>query len=184
MEDTNFNPALTPALALDLTPAAAAQAACQIRNFNSAALEHFVRPPLYESLSAQLRPDRPGRKLGLSVDTVPPGKQSCPYHFHHAQEEMFVVLEGTGTLRVAGELLPIVAGDVIFVPPGPEYPHHILNTSDAPLKYLSISTKEWPEVCEYPDSGKLMAFGFVQDMATLRSIHKMDAGLDYWDGEA
>ena len=184
MEDTNFNPALTPALALDLTPAAAALAACLIRNFNSATLEHFVRPPLYESLSAQLRPDRQARKLGLSVDTVPPGKQSCPYHFHHAQEEMFVVLEGTGTLRVAGELLPIVAGDVIFVPPGPEYPHHILNTSDAPLKYLSISTKEWPEVCEYPDSGKLMAFGFVQDKATLRSIHKMDAGLDYWDGEA
>ena len=184
MENKSFTPAVTPAVTPDLTPAASALAARLIRNFNSAALEHFVRPPLYESLSAQLRPDRPGRKLGLSVDTVPPGKQSCPYHFHHAQEEMFVVLEGTGTLRVAGELLPIVAGDVIFVPPGPEYPHHILNTSSAPLKYLSISTKEWPEVCEYPDSGKLMAFSFVQDETTLRSVHKMDAGLDYWDSEA
>ena len=184
MEARNLTPALTPAVTPDLTPAAAALAARLIRNFNSAALEHFVRPPLYESLSAQLRPDRPGRKLGLSVDTVPPGKQSCPYHCHHAQEEMFVVLEGAGTLRVAGELLPIVAGDVIFVPPGPEYPHHILNTSSAPLKYLSISTKEWPEVCEYPDSGKRMAFSFVQDETTLRSVHNMDAGLDYWDSEA
>ena len=26
------------------------------------------------------------RKLGISVDTVPPGKRSCPYHFHYAQE--------------------------------------------------------------------------------------------------
>ena len=106
MEDRSATPELAPALTPDLTPAASALAARLIRNFNNAALEHFVRPPLYESLSAQLRPDRPGRKLGLSVDTVPPGKQSCPYHFHHAQEEMFVVLEGTGTLRVAGELLP------------------------------------------------------------------------------
>ena len=191
MEDTDrtaavmpeVRPEVRPEVTPEFGPAAATLAARLIRNFNTVALEHFVRAPLYESLTGQLRPDRPGRKLGLSVDTVPPGKQSCPYHFHHAQEEMFVVLEGAGTLRVAGERLPIVAGDVIFVPPGPEYPHHILNTSDAPLKYLSISTKEWPEVCEYPDSGKLMAFGFEQDKATLRSIHKLDAGLDYWDGE-
>ena len=27
----------------------------------------------------------------------------------------------------------------------------------APLKYLSISTMEEPEICEYPDSGKFMA---------------------------
>ena len=33
--------------------------------------------------------------------------------------------------------LPLRAGDVVFIPPGPEYPHQILNTSDAPLKYLS-----------------------------------------------
>ena len=36
---------------------------------------------------------------------------------------MFIILEGSGTLRVAGEMLPIRQGDVIFIPPGPEYPH-------------------------------------------------------------
>jgi mannose-6-phosphate isomerase class I len=30
--------------------------------------------------------------------------------------EMFVVLEGSGTLRVAGELLPLKKGDVVFIP--------------------------------------------------------------------
>ncbi|WP_163306695.1 cupin domain-containing protein, partial [Enterobacter ludwigii] len=85
-------------------------------------------------------------KLGASFDCVAPGMRSCPYHFHYAQEEMFIILEGSGTLRVAGEMLPIVSGDVIFIPPGPEYPHHIINTSDAPLKYLSVSTREQPEV--------------------------------------
>lgn len=43
--------------------------------------------------------------------------------------------------------------------PGPDYPHRILDTSDAPLKYLSISTMEEPEICEYPDSGKHLAEG-------------------------
>jgi uncharacterized cupin superfamily protein len=154
-----------------------------IRNFNTAPLEAWQRPPLYENLAAQLAPGTAARKMGCSVDTVPPGKQSCPYHFHHAQEEMFIVLEGTGTLRVAGQRLAIQAGDVMFIPPGPEYPHQIINTSDAPLKYLSISTKDYPEVCEYPDSGKLMAYSWKDGQSTVRSMHHKNTAVDYWEGE-
>jgi uncharacterized cupin superfamily protein len=149
-----------------------------IRNLDTAPREHQVRAPLYDTMCAGLAAGTAARDLGAAIDIVPPGKRSCPYHFHHAQEEMFVVLEGRGTLRVAGELLPIGAGDVIFIPPGPDYPHHILNTSDAPLKYLSISTQQRPEVCEYPDSGKVAAF----NRGTLL-IHRKGESLDYWDGE-
>jgi uncharacterized cupin superfamily protein len=162
---------------------AAALAARLIRNFNEATPEHWVREPLYESVGARLGTGTAAQKLGATIDTVPPGKQSCPYHFHHAQEEMFVVLEGSGTLRVAGERLPIRAGDVIFIPPGPEYPHHIINTSKAPLRYLSISTRESPEVCEYPDSGKYLAMAFGGGHMKFDAIQRPDASLDYWDGE-
>jgi uncharacterized cupin superfamily protein len=110
--------------------------------------------------------------------------RSCPYHFHHAEEEMFIVLAGTGTLRVAGEMLPLQAGDVVFVPPGPEYPHQIINTSDAPLKYLSISNNEAVEVCEYPDSGKYQASVDVDGRRVFRGQQRTEANLDYWDGEA
>ena len=72
--------------------------------------------------------------------------RGCPYHSHRAQEEMLVILEGTGTLRVAGEMLALRAGDIVFIPPGPDYAHQIINTSDAPLKYLSISTRDMPEI--------------------------------------
>ena len=44
-------------------------------------------------------PGTAARKLGCSVDTLPPGKLSCPYHLHHAQEEMFIVIEGSGYSR-------------------------------------------------------------------------------------
>ena len=98
------------------------------------------------------------KKLGAGFDILAPGKRSCPYHYHLAQEEMFVILQGAGTLRVAGEMLPVRAGDVVVIPPGPEYPHQFINTSDAPMNYLSISTQERPEICYYPDSGKIGAF--------------------------
>jgi uncharacterized cupin superfamily protein len=155
-----------------------------IRNHRDIERKRDLRPPLYDSVGARLGAGTAATKLGISVDTVAPGMRSCPYHFHYAQEEAFVVLSGEGTLRVAGEMIPIKAGDTIFIPPGPEYPHQIINTSDVPLEYLSISTKDSPEVVEYPDSGKYLAtatrdgspFGFAR-------MHREKDDLEYWDGE-
>ncbi len=149
-----------------------------VRNFNTAALRQEQREPLYDTRCARLAAGTAAVKLGIGIDIVEPGKRGCPYHLHHAQEEMFVILEGEGTLRVAGEMLPVAAGDVVFIPPGPEYPHQFINTSDAPLKYLSISTRETPEICEYPDSGKFLAYapGF-------EALQRQADALDYWDGE-
>lgn len=149
-----------------------------IRNFNDVTLEPFIRAPLYESMGANLAKSTAAKKLGCGVDTLAPGKMGCPYHLHHAQEEMFIVLEGEGTLRVAGERLPIRAGDVIFMPPGSDYPHHIINTSNAPLKYLSISTQEEPEICEYPDSKKISAYA---PNVSIRG--RKETSLEYWHGE-
>lgn len=153
-------------------------AAKLIRNVNRVDLKDFVRAPHYESRCAQVSAGTAASKLSASVDTLPPGKRSCPYHFHHAEEELFIVLEGSGTLRVAGEMLPIAAGDMVFIPPGPAYPHHILNTSDAPLKYISIGTNEPIEVCEYPDSGK-----YLVGSEHFHVVARKSTGTDYWDGE-
>jgi uncharacterized cupin superfamily protein len=159
-----------------------------VRNVRDVPLEASTRAPLYDGAqSGAVAGPRAGtvaRKLGAGFDIVPPGKRSCPYHFHYAQEEMFVILEGEGTLRVAGEMIPIRAGDVVDIPPGPEFPHQIINTSDAPLKYLSISTQEFPEVCEYPDSGKYLAFSRTKGpLLNGGRMHRADSDLDYWDGE-
>jgi len=159
-----------------------------IRNVNEIELEVSAREPLYDGSAgggvAGARDGTLAKKLGASYDVVPPGKRSCPYHFHYAHEEMFVILEGEGTLRVAGEMIPIRAGDVIDIPPGPEFPHQIINTSNATLKYLSISTQEMPEVCEYPDSNKYLAYSRVKGpLLDGGRMHRVDTDLDYWDGE-
>jgi uncharacterized cupin superfamily protein len=150
-----------------------------IRNVADVVLERQHRPPLYDTQCGSLTHGSAAVKLGAGYDVLAPGKRGCPYHLHHAQEEMFVILEGTGTLRVAGQLLPVRTGDVVTIPPGPDYPHQFINTSDAPLRYISISTKEVPEICEYPDSGKYAAY-----KGEFRASQRIAANLDYWDGEA
>ncbi|WP_374658611.1 cupin domain-containing protein [Inhella sp.] len=155
-----------------------------IRNWNEVELEAFERAPLYASRTGGLTDGTAARQLGAAIDIVPPGKQACPYHFHYAQEEMFVILEGEGVLRVAGERVPVRAGDVITLPAGPEFPHHLLNTGTRELKYLSISTQQRPEVCEYPDSGKVGAYpGAAGPRFMGRRAPEGGQGLDYWDGE-
>jgi uncharacterized cupin superfamily protein len=149
-----------------------------VRNLDAVELHREFRPPLYDTHCGRVSEGMAAKKLGAGFDVLAPGMRGCPYHFHRAQEEMFVILEGEGSLRVAGEMVPVRGGDVVFIPPGPEYPHQFINTSSAPMRYLSISTQERPEICEYPDSGKYSVsdrpFGAVQ---------RTEASLDYWDGE-
>jgi uncharacterized cupin superfamily protein len=149
-----------------------------VRNFSEIALERSHREPLYDTRYGSVSGGTVATKLGAGFDILAPGMRVCPYHYHLAQEEMFIVIEGEGTLRVAGQMLPIRAGDVIFIPPGPEYPHQIINTSDVPMKYLSISTQERPELCYYPDSDKLNAYA-----KDHRILMRRGTNVDYWDGE-
>ena len=157
-----------------------------IRNYNDVPLETSDRAPLYDGTqSARLARGTAARQMGASIDIVPPGKRSCPYHFHYVEEEMFIVLEGEGTLRVAGEMLPIRTGDIMFIPPGPEYPHQILNTSEKPLSYLSLSINGEADICEYPDSNKYMAYTNAKGpLLEGGRMHRVKDDLDYWDGEA
>ncbi len=55
---------------------------------------------------------------GLSLQTLRPGKRAAFGHSHHVDEEIYVVLEGSGTLAIDGRLEPIQALDAIRVSPG------------------------------------------------------------------
>ena len=39
-----------------------------------------------------------GKPFDLELTTIPPGKAHCPYHYHTAQWEMYVVVSGTGVV--------------------------------------------------------------------------------------
>ncbi len=123
--------------------------------------------------------------LGISYGEVPPGKSGCPFHNHHVEEELFVILEGEGQYRFGADRHAVKAGDVLGAPAGgPETAHCLINTGLTPLKYLSISANARTEICEYPDSGKFLAK--TRDPAgrpQFRFIGRPDTAVDYWEGE-
>jgi uncharacterized cupin superfamily protein len=128
------------------------------------------------------------RKLGYNLTEIPAGKRAFPYHFHHVNEEMFLVLSGTGELRWPGGTHPVKPMDLLCFPPGPEGAHQLVNTGKTPLRYLAVSTMEDPEVCEYPDSGKYLVTagrppGGTRDDCKLAVVAFKKAGVDYWAGE-
>jgi uncharacterized cupin superfamily protein len=124
-----------------------------------------------------------GRKLGCSLYEQPPGKRAFPYHCHFSNEEGVYVLEGEGTLRIGGKEVPLRAGDYVAFPVGEETAHQIINTSTAMLRYLCFSTQLEPEMVKYPDSGKVGLWAGTPTAPAVRTILRLDAGLDYWDGE-
>lgn len=151
----------------------------RVLNLDNVNLEHFKQGDLFESYSARIGPLIGAKDLGYGYDVVPAGKRSCPFHSHRGEEEMFFILSGTGTLRFGNETRKIRAGDVICCPTGgPESAHQIINDSDSDLAYLSVSTMMPAEICEYPDSGKIGAFG-----GGLRHMTRADDSVDYWTGE-
>jgi uncharacterized cupin superfamily protein len=122
-------------------------------------------------------------QLGCRLTAVAPGKSACPFHSHRAEEELFVILEGSGELRYGTQRHALRAGDIVACPTGgPETAHQIINTGATELRYLGISTRSPAEVCEYPDSGKFGAFA--EDSAEhFRHLGRIDDARDYWDGE-
>ncbi len=129
------------------------------------------------------------KQLGCRLVIVPPGKKAWPYHAHHVNEEMFIILEGAGTLRLGGAEHAVKAGDVIACPAGgPETAHQLVNTSEAELRYLAISTMQTPEIAEYPDSGKFAvisgtARGGEKGARRTWYVGRAETSLDYWEGE-
>ncbi|MGH7141398.1 MAG: cupin domain-containing protein [Minisyncoccia bacterium] len=121
------------------------------------------------------------KKLGYSVIKLPPGKRAFQFHSHRVNEEMFFVLEGAGEVRIGDKTYPIKKGDFMAHPPGDAATaHQIINTSAEELVYLGISTKEGPEIADYPDSKK---FGVMTADGSFRFLGKADQSLGYWDGE-
>lgn len=94
-----------------------------------------------------------GERLGARLHVVPPGSETYPLHWHHANEELLVVLAGRPTLRTpAGERV-LEPGDAEAFRRGPEGAHTLRNDSDEPVRFLMVSTLHAPDLSERPETG-------------------------------
>ena len=126
-------------------------------------------------------------QAGFHWERLDPGARGAVPHCHSEEEEIFVILEGDGTLHLwpspsfaagAGaerEEIPIRAGHVIARPPATRVSHWFRAGADG-LTMLIYGTRKPNDMCWYPRSNKIAWRG-------LGVIGRIEV-LDYFDGEA
>lgn len=155
-----------------------------IMNLADVAFDDVEENGLYTSRRASIAKHIGAQKLGYNLTELPPGKSQCPFHNHHAEEEMFFILEGEGELRFGDQRYPIRVHDVIACPPGGrEVAHQIFNTGVSTMRYLSISTVAELEACEYPDSNKILIVSDRDGQRKFRGMYRAETDVDYYDRE-
>jgi uncharacterized cupin superfamily protein len=121
-----------------------------------------------------------GHTLGMSVIELLPGQTQAPYHFHHGNEELLLVLSGAPTLRTPDGEHELRPGDFAFFPKGPDGAHQMVNRSDEPARYVIADAKVSPEIVQYPDSGKIASMSRETELWT---VNRLDDAVDYFEGE-
>ncbi len=81
----------------------------------------------------------PRRLLGLKgvalgLINLPAGQGYTFTHTHREQEEVYMVLEGSGRLLVDDEMIPLTAGDMVQVDPHSK--RALKNDGDTPLRII------------------------------------------------
>ena len=94
--------------------------------------------------------DAPGGELSVTWVDVEPGSEQKPHS--HGPQQVYVIIRGTGRMKVGDDERDVGAGHMVFIPPNTE--HGIVNTGDEVLTYVSAATPAFP-VTELYDAGQL-----------------------------
>jgi uncharacterized cupin superfamily protein len=155
-----------------------------IMNLDEVDFDDIEENGIYTSRRGTIGARIGARQLGYNLTVLPPGKVQCPFHSHHGEEEMFLILDGEGELRFGDRRYPLRKHDVIACPTGGgEVAHQIINTGEADLRYLALSTLVAVEACEYPDSGKVSVLAGRPREPGLRRIFRAEQTTGYYDRE-
>jgi uncharacterized cupin superfamily protein len=122
------------------------------------ALADVVDEPLAGGATRRLGAAAGAVAAGLNQVTLAPGEPATLPHCHSLSEELFVVLDETGTLRLGADAHPLIAGDVVGRPPATRVPHLITAGPDG-LTYLAYGTREPGDAVAYPEAGKVWIRG-------------------------
>ncbi len=124
--------------------------------------------------------------IGANLTRILPGKAAFPIHHHYGNEEHFFVISGSGILRTSHEMHDIRQNDyIVSLPGGPDHAHQLINTGRDELVFLAVSTRIFPEVVGYPDSGKtgVRANSLDEESSRFLVSDSSRNAMDYWDGE-
>lgn len=114
--------------------------------------------------------------LNFDLRRLDPGQCNAPYHFHRYAEELFFILSGSTTLRTPSGPEIVHEGDILFFEAGESGAHQLRNHTAEPCTYLDMRSYIGYDVCEYPDSDKII---LVPGGETFRRSEQYP----YFDGE-
>ena len=83
--------------------------------------------------------------LTMGIAKVPPGEALREHR--HRQAEIYLVLEGTGSITIDGETRPISAGSAVFIPGNAV--HSCENTGSSDLRVTYVFAADSFEEVEY-----------------------------------
>jgi uncharacterized cupin superfamily protein len=107
--------------------------------------------------AARLGAHAGAQELGATLYEVAAGGAISPYHFHHANEELLIVLSGSPEVRMPGGRRRLGAGAVVAFVRGEDGAHGVTNPGPEPARLLLVSTMHFPDVAEHVDTGALLA---------------------------
>ena len=102
--------------------------------------------------------DAGAERTGLNWGRLGPGESDENAHCHSAEEELFVVLEGDGTLFLGEDAHPVRAGHVVSRPPGTGVAHS-WRAGDHGLTALFYGTREPNDLIFYPRTREVFVKG-------------------------
>jgi uncharacterized cupin superfamily protein len=118
-------------------------------------------------------------RTGLRHAVIPAGKATCPPHWHSGEHELFVILDGAGTLLLydhrgdIAEEHPVRAGSVVSRRAASGFAH-MFRAGDGDMTMLLYGQRNGNEIVFYPRSRKAWVG---QVMVRFETVD------DYWDGE-
>jgi uncharacterized cupin superfamily protein len=116
------------------------------------------------------------KNLNFDLRLLNPKQYSAPYHSHRFAEEFFFIISGSMTLRTPDGLDIVSAGDMVFFEMGDTGAHQFYNHTSEPCTYLDIRSFIGFDICDYPDSGKML-------IAPTYEIFNKANKAAYFDGE-
>jgi uncharacterized cupin superfamily protein len=104
------------------------------------------------------------RGIALNVAELGAGQEGAPPHCHSMEEELFVVLEGAGTVTLGDEEAPVRTGSVVGRPAATGVPH-VFRAGDDGMTLLMFSDKHGSDMTYYPRTGRVRSRGLGVELA-------------------
>lgn len=116
--------------------------AVHIGNLNELDSYSFMHPKTKQEVTGKVFVKESTQATGaeISFTTLPPHTELPYFHLHNKDEETYIIIKGSGYYQVDDDCFPISEGSVIRV--APQGVRGLCNTSDEPMVYICVQTKE------------------------------------------